>query len=81
MKTYLLYHQASYSVKVKLLRLVQCSAGTVDSFQAQERDSMAITLTRSNLQGEIGFLSDTHRMNVGMTSARRKFLCACKTCP
>jgi ATP-dependent RNA/DNA helicase IGHMBP2 len=35
---------------------------------------MAITLTRSNPQGEIGFLSDIGRMNVGMTRARRKLL-------
>jgi ATP-dependent RNA/DNA helicase IGHMBP2 len=35
---------------------------------------MAITLTRSNPQGEIGFLSDINRMNVGMTRARRKLL-------
>jgi superfamily I DNA and/or RNA helicase len=48
--------------------------GTVDSFQGQERDIMAITLTRSNPQGEIGFLSDIRRMNVGMTRARRKLL-------
>jgi ATP-dependent RNA/DNA helicase IGHMBP2 len=47
---------------------------TVDSFQGQERDIIAITLTRSNPQGEIGFLSDFRRMNVGMTRARRKLL-------
>jgi hypothetical protein len=41
--------------------------GTVDSFQGQDRDIIAITLTRSNPQGEIGFLSDIRRMNVGMT--------------
>jgi len=46
----------------------------VDSFQGQERDIIAITLTRSNPQGEIGFLSDIRRMNVGMTRARRKLL-------
>jgi ATP-dependent RNA/DNA helicase IGHMBP2 len=50
------------------------SVGTVDSFQGQERDIIAITLTRSNLQGEICFLSDTRRMNDGMTRARRKLL-------
>ncbi|WP_416547899.1 AAA domain-containing protein [Limnohabitans sp. DCL3] len=50
------------------------SVGTVDSFQGQERDIIAITLTRSNTQGEIGFLSDIRRMNVGMTRARRKLL-------
>ncbi|MBF9140551.1 AAA family ATPase [Hymenobacter sp. BT439] len=52
----------------------QLSVGTVDSFQGQERDIIAITLTRSNNHGEIGFLSDIRRMNVGMTRARRKLL-------
>jgi superfamily I DNA and/or RNA helicase len=50
------------------------SVGTVDSFQGQERDIIAISLTRSNLNGEIGFLSDVRRMNVGMTRAKRKLL-------
>jgi ATP-dependent RNA/DNA helicase IGHMBP2 len=50
------------------------SVGTVDSFQGQERDIIAISLTRSNKSGEIGFLSDIRRMNVGMTRARRKLL-------
>ena len=50
------------------------SVGTVDSFQGQERDIIAISLTRSNRVGEIGFLSDIRRMNVGMTRARRKLL-------
>jgi ATP-dependent RNA/DNA helicase IGHMBP2 len=47
------------------------SVGTVDSFQGQERNIIAITLTRSNPQAEIGFLSDIRRLNVGMTLARR----------
>jgi predicted DNA helicase len=50
------------------------SVGTVDSFQGQERDVIAISLTRSNQHGDIGFLSDIRRMNVGMTRARRKLL-------
>jgi len=57
-----------------LLLQRRLSVGTVDSFQGQERDIIAISLTRSNLQGEIGFLSDIRRMNVGMTRARRKLL-------
>ena len=52
----------------------QLSIGTVDSFQGQERDIIAISLTRSNSHGEIGFLSDIRRMNVGMTRARKKLL-------
>ena len=35
---------------------------------------MIITLVRSNRNGEIGFLSDTRRMNVAMTRARRKVI-------
>ena len=50
------------------------SVGTVDSFQGQERDIIAMSLTRSNSHGDIGFLSDIRRMNVGMTRARRKLL-------
>ena len=57
-----------------LLLQRRLSVGTVDSFQGQERDIIAISLTRSNPQGEIGFLSDIRRMNVGMTRARRKLL-------
>jgi predicted DNA helicase len=59
---------------VGLMEHRMLSVGTVDSFQGQERDIIAISLTRSNPQGEIGFLSDIRRMNVGMTRARRKLL-------
>ena len=37
-----------------LLLQRRLSVGTVDSFQGQERDIIAITWTRSNPQGEIG---------------------------
>ena len=57
-----------------LLQHRMLSVGTVDSFQGQERDIIAISLTRSNHSREIGFLSDIRRMNVGMTRARRKLL-------
>ena len=64
------------NIRLRLSLLLQrrLSVGTVDSFQGQERDIVAITLTRSNPLGEIGFLSDIRRMNVGMTRARRKLL-------
>ena len=47
---------------------------TVDSFQGQERDIIYISLVRSNEKGEIGFLSDTRRMNVAMTRAKKKLV-------
>ena len=47
---------------------------TADSFQGREKDVIIISMTRSNDKGEIGFLSDTRRMNVAMTRARRKLV-------
>ncbi|KQM69597.1 DNA helicase [Pedobacter sp. Leaf216] len=54
--------------------LNQISVNTIDSFQGQERDVVYISLTRSNAEGSIGFLSDTRRMNVAMTRARKKLV-------
>lgn len=50
------------------------SVNTIDSFQGQERDLVYISMTRSNNEGTIGFLSDTRRMNVAMTRARKKLV-------
>ena len=50
------------------------AVNTIDSFQGQERDVVYISLTRSNGEGSIGFLSDTRRMNVAMTRARKKLV-------
>lgn len=50
------------------------SINTIDSFQGQERDVVYISLTRSNNECNIGFLSDTRRMNVAMTRARKKLV-------
>lgn len=47
---------------------------TVDAFQGQERDLIAISLVRSNDTGEIGFLGDIRRTNVAMTRARKRLL-------
>ncbi|MBN9296571.1 MAG: AAA family ATPase [Filimonas sp.] len=50
------------------------SVNTIDSFQGQERDVVYISMVRSNSDGEIGFLSDTRRMNVAMTRARKRLV-------
>jgi ATP-dependent RNA/DNA helicase IGHMBP2 len=50
------------------------SVNTIDSFQGQERDVVYISMTRSNDEGTIGFLSDIRRMNVAMTRARKKLV-------
>ena len=50
------------------------SVNTIDSFQGQERDIVYISMTRSNSESRIGFLSDIRRMNVAMTRARKKLV-------
>lgn len=50
------------------------AVNTIDSFQGQEKDVVYISLTRSNMEGTIGFLSDIRRMNVAMTRARKKLI-------
>ncbi|WP_104380881.1 AAA domain-containing protein [Sphingobacterium sp. HMA12] len=47
---------------------------TIDSFQGQEKDIIYISLTRSNIEQQIGFLSDVRRMNVAMTRAKKKLV-------
>jgi predicted DNA helicase len=50
------------------------AVNTIDSFQGQERDVVYISMTRSNAEGSIGFLSDIRRMNVAMTRAKQKLV-------
>ncbi len=50
------------------------AVNTIDSFQGQERDVVYLSMTRSNTDGEIGFLADIRRMNVAMTRARKKLV-------
>jgi len=50
------------------------SINTVDAFQGQERDVIAISFVRSNEKAEVGFLADIRRTNVAMTRARKKLL-------
>ena len=47
------------------------TVGSVDGLQGQEREAVILSLVRSNAEGEIGFLGEYRRMNVGMTRAKR----------
>lgn len=52
---------------------------TVDGFQGREKEAIVICAVRSNEQGEVGFLSDSRRMNVAVTRARRHCALVCNT--
>jgi superfamily I DNA and/or RNA helicase len=55
-------------------RVASLDVDTVDSFQGSECDAIIISLVRSNVDNDIGFLSDVRRMNVAITRARRKLI-------
>lgn len=67
-----------YAAQARLLRDLVESPGvevdTVDGFQGREKEAVVISLVRSNQKGELGFLTDTRRMNVALTRARRKLI-------
>lgn len=45
---------------------------TIDSFQGQEKETIILSLVRSNDEGIIGFLKDYRRMNVAITRAKEQ---------
>ena len=67
-----------YSAQVKYLRenlkSPEIEVDSIDGFQGREKEVVIISLVRSNREGEVGFLSDTRRMNVALTRARRKLI-------
>ena len=69
---------AAYSAQARKLRdllkaerALGVEVGTVDGFQGREKEAVLVDLVRSNELGEIGFLSNTRRMNVALTRAKR----------
>ena len=67
-----------YSAQVRYLLSKIPESGvevdSVDGFQGREKEVVILSLVRSNMEGEMGFLTDTRRMNVAMTRAKRKLL-------
>ncbi|MSR59181.1 MAG: DNA-binding protein [Planctomycetaceae bacterium] len=65
-----------YAAQARLLRELILDAAveidTIDGFQGREKEAVVISLVRSNTNGELGFLTDTRRINVALTRARRK---------
>ena len=69
---------APYRAQVAALRALlpeshfaELEIDTIDSFQGREKDAVLLSLTRSNPRGDVGFLADLRRMNVGLTRARK----------
>ena len=58
----------------KELGSMDIQTNTIDGFQGQEKDIICISLVRSNITGEIGFLKDFRRLNVALTRARKKLV-------
>ena len=67
-----------YSAQVRLLLSKSpdpaVEIDSVDGFQGREKEMVIVSLVRSNMQGELGFLADTRRMNVAMTRAKKKLI-------
>jgi superfamily I DNA and/or RNA helicase len=53
---------------------VEDLVASVDSYQGQERDVIIFAFTRSNKEGNIGFLADWRRLNVAMTRTKKQLV-------
>jgi hypothetical protein len=67
---------APYRAQVQALRLAlpELEVGTVNAFQGREKDVILASFTRSNPDGELGFVADPRRLNVTLTRARLLFV-------
>lgn len=76
---------APYSAQISLISSIlssslssedfsQLEIGTIDALQGREKDVVMISLTRSNEEGEVGFLREIRRLNVAMTRAKRQLV-------
>jgi len=69
---------SAYSAQVRLLISKSpdpaVEIDSVDGFQGREKELVIVSLVRSNMEGEMGFLADTRRMNVAMTRAKKRLV-------
>lgn len=65
-----------YNAQVQLIKqkIENTEISTVDGFQGREKECIIISMVRSNLKKQVGFLSEFRRMNVAVTRAKR-FVC------
>lgn len=63
---------AGQVVAAKELLAKELRISTIDSFQGQEKETIILSLVRSNDDGDIGFLKDYRRMNVAITRAKEQ---------
>jgi ATP-dependent RNA/DNA helicase IGHMBP2 len=73
-----------YSAQVNFLRNLitfdeyrDLEISTVDGFQGREKEIVILSLVRSNLKHEVGFLADNRRLNVAITRAKRMLVLIC----
>ncbi|OMJ89060.1 hypothetical protein SteCoe_8886 [Stentor coeruleus] len=62
--------QKRYIIELMNIAGIYVEVYNIDEFQGKEKDYVLYSLVRSNERGQVGFLNDFKRMNVGITRAK-----------